>query len=112
METNQAIASLAALAAASRLEVYRLLVRAGPDGMPAGRIAEALGLPASSLSFHLKELAHASLVMSRQDGRYVIYTANYATMNDLIQYLTENCCQGEPCLPALATGCESCGDQP
>ncbi|MDF3885062.1 ArsR/SmtB family transcription factor [Cupriavidus basilensis] len=111
METNKAISALAALAAGSRLEVYRLLVRVGPEGIPAGRIAEATGIPPSSLSFHLKELTHAGLAVSRQDGRFVIYSANYATMNDLIGYLTENCCQGDACAPAMAGDCEACGEK-
>ncbi len=111
METKKAIAALAALAASSRLEVYRLLVRAGIEGSPAGRIAEATGIPPSSLSFHLKELTHAGLAVPRQDGRFVIYTANYATMNDLIGYLTENCCRGDACAPAVAGDCDSCGEK-
>ncbi len=97
MENNSAVAALAALAQASRLAVFRLLVEAGPEGLPAGRIGERLGVPASSLSFHLKELSRAGLVRSDQRGRYVIYSANFEAMNDLIAFLTENCCGGEPC---------------
>jgi DNA-binding transcriptional ArsR family regulator len=111
METNQAIVALAALAASSRLEVYRLLVRAGPEGMSAGRIAEATNTPPSSLSFHLKELAHSGLVTSRQESRFVIYSANYATMNGLIAFLTENCCRGKPCAVVPASECTTCGDK-
>jgi DNA-binding transcriptional ArsR family regulator len=98
-------------AASSRLEVYRLLVRAGPEGMSAGRIAEATNTPPSSLSFHLKELAHSGLVTSRQESRFVIYSANYATMNGLIAFLTENCCQGKPCAVVPASECTTCGDK-
>ena len=99
MDTKPAISALAALAQESRLATYRLLVQAGPAGMSATKIAEALSLPPSSLSFHLKELSHAGLVTSRQDGRFVIYSANYETMNALLGFLTENCCGGNPCSP-------------
>lgn len=97
MENKPAVAALVALAHESRLQIFRQLVQVGPAGMPAGKIAEALGIPASSLSFHLKELSHAAMVMSRQEGRSVIYSANFETMNALLGFLTENCCQGEPC---------------
>ncbi|CAG9175036.1 helix-turn-helix transcriptional regulator [Cupriavidus respiraculi] len=103
MKTDQALHALAALAHAIRLSVFRLLVQAGPDGMPAGRIAELMRMPASSLSFHLKELHRAGLLASRQDGRSIIYMARYETMNDLLAYLTDNCCGGNPCSPV--TGC-------
>ena len=96
METKTAVTALAALAQETRLGIFRALVRAGQDGLPAGAIAEAVGAPASTLSFHLKELANASLVKSRQDGRFVFYTADYPAMSELIAYLTENCCQGMP----------------
>lgn len=100
METKQALAALAALAQDSRLAVFRLLVQAGPDGgMVASKIAEALGLPASSLSFHLKELSHANLINPRQDGRFIFYTAEFDTMNALLAFLTENCCGGQACEP-------------
>ena len=97
METTDAIGALAALAQDSRLAVFRLLVQAGPDGMAASKIAERLALPSSSLSFHLKELAHARLVTSRQDGRFVIYSAQFTTMNALIAFLTDSCCSGVAC---------------
>jgi ArsR family transcriptional regulator len=100
METYQTIIALAALAHESRLAIFRALVQAGPEGMPAGQIATRLDIAPSSLSFHLKELAHAQLVTSRQEGRFVIYCANFATMNGLLAYLTENCCGGNPCSPA------------
>jgi len=100
MDTKAAIAALAALAQESRLATYRLLVQAGPTGMAASKIAEALGMPASSLSFHLKELSHAGLITPRQEGRFIIYAAQFDTMNALLAYLTENCCGGNPCTPA------------
>ena len=101
METKNAVAALAALAQESRLAVFRLLVQAGPEGLPAGKVSEALAIPPSSLSFHLKELTHAGMVSSRQEGRFVIYQANYDAATALIAFLTENCCQGSgaPCMP-------------
>ena len=99
METDHALGALAALAHPVRLSVFRLLVQAGPAGLPAGRIAELMEMPASSLSFHLKELHRAGLLSSRQDGRSIIYTAHFDTMNALLGYLTENCCSGNPCSP-------------
>ncbi|WP_454763121.1 ArsR/SmtB family transcription factor [Cupriavidus campinensis] len=99
MESSKVIEALAALAHGSRLAVFRALVQAGPEGMPAGQIAALLEVPASSLSFHLKELHRAGLVNSRQVGRSVIYTARYETMNDLVGFLTANCCGGNPCGP-------------
>ncbi|VVE03602.1 ArsR/SmtB family transcription factor [Pandoraea terrigena] len=100
METNNALEALAALAHSVRLTVFRLLMQAGPEGLPAGRIAELMDMPASSLSFHLKELHHAGLLASRQEGRSIIYMARFETMNALLGYLTENCCGGVPCTPA------------
>lgn len=102
MEIKQTIAALSALAHESRLAVFRALVQAGPEGLAAGQIAALLDVAPSSLSFHLKELAHAQLVSSRQEGRFVFYVANFATMNGLITYLTENCCGGNPCAPSSA----------
>lgn len=100
METKAALLALAALAQDARLRVFRTLVQAGPEGLAAGKIAELAALPPSSLSFHLKELVHAELIESRPEGRFVIYSARFATMNALIGYLTENCCGGNPCGPA------------
>ena len=100
METRQAISALGALAQESRLAVFRLLVRTGPAGMAASKIAEQVGIPPSSLSFHLKELAHAGLVTPRQEGRFVIYAANFDAMNALMDFLTDSCCGGNPCSPA------------
>jgi len=101
METLQAIDALAALAQPSRLEAFRLLVQAGPKGMAAGAIGEALELPPATLSFHLAHLARAGLARSRQEGRYVIYSADFASMNQLVGYLTENCCGGASCGPSI-----------
>ena len=99
METKAAIGALAALAQESRLAVFRLLVQVGPEGMAATKIADQLGLPSSSLSFHLKELTHAGLIVPRQDGRFIIYSADFTTMNALVGFLTESCCGGNPCTP-------------
>ncbi|TCS71734.1 ArsR family transcriptional regulator [Sulfuritortus calidifontis] len=99
MEIKQTVQRLAALAQENRLAIFRLLVQAGEDGLAAGRIAETLNLAPATLSFHLKELAHAGLVQSRQEGRFIYYSADYAAMNALIATLTENCCGGTPCLP-------------
>ena len=97
LTSTAAIAALAALAQESRLAVFRLLVQAGPEGMAATKIAEALAIAPSSLSFHLKELAHANLVTASKAGRSIIYSANYAGMNGLLAFLTENCCAGALC---------------
>ncbi|MBB5505479.1 ArsR/SmtB family transcription factor [Paraburkholderia atlantica] len=97
MNSNLAVRALGALAHDSRLAIFRLLVVAGPEGMPAGEIAQQLGMASSSLSFHLKDLSQAELVKPRQDGRFVIYTANFDAMTDLIGFLTENCCAGASC---------------
>jgi len=99
METSNVITALAALAQESRLAVYRLLVQAGPQGLAASQIAERLDIPPSSLSFHLKELTHAGLTVQTKAGRSLIYAANFATMNDLVGFLTENCCAGQACGP-------------
>jgi ArsR family transcriptional regulator, arsenate/arsenite/antimonite-responsive transcriptional repressor len=102
MEKQIALAALAALAQDNRLDVFRLLVQAGPDGMPAGRVAEELGLAPNTLTFHFDRLRDAGLVTVRREGRSMIYTARFETMNGLLAYLTENCCQGaaEACAPA------------
>lgn len=104
METAQALDALAALAHGIRLAVFRALVQAGPNGLSAGRIAELMQMPASSLSFHLKELHRAGLLASRQQGRSVIYSARFETMNELLAYLTDNCCGGNPCSPVTVCG--------
>ena len=102
MKTQNAVAALAALAQDNRLDVFRLLVQAGPDGMPAGRVAEALDLAPNTLTFHFDRLRLAGLVTVRREGRSMIYAARFETMNDLLAFLTENCCQGanETCAPA------------
>jgi ArsR family transcriptional regulator len=102
MKKHQALAALAALAQDNRLDVFRLLVEAGPDGMPAGRVAGALKLAPNTLTFHFDRLRDAGLVTVRREGRSMIYAARYETMNALLGYLTENCCQGraDQCMPA------------
>jgi ArsR family transcriptional regulator, arsenate/arsenite/antimonite-responsive transcriptional repressor len=104
MERSDAIAALAALAQDHRLETYRLLVQAGPDGLPAGEVAATIGLPPNTLTFHFDRLRQAGLVTVRREGRQMIYAARYDTMNALLGYLTENCCKGAPtaCAPAMA----------
>ncbi|MFC5550422.1 ArsR/SmtB family transcription factor [Massilia aerilata] len=106
MENKGAVAALAALAQESRLAAFRLLVQAGPGGLAASRIAEALGMPPSSLSFHLKELSNANLIVPRQEGRFIIYAAQFDAMHALLGFLTENCCGGKPCTPAGNRACE------
>ena len=91
-----AIAALAALAQETRLDIFRLLVEAGVDGIPAGQIGGTLGLPSATLSFHLNQLKHAHLVTFRRESRSLIYKAEYPVMIELLAYLTENCCQGDP----------------
>ncbi len=92
--------ALSALAQETRLGIYRLLVEAGPEGMAAGRIAEKMELPPATLSFHLAHLARTGLARSRQEGRFVIYSADFQNMNALVGYLTENCCGGRSCAPS------------
>jgi DNA-binding transcriptional ArsR family regulator len=104
MEKIDAVAALAALAQDSRLDVFRLLVQAGPEGMPAGEIAASLKLAPNTLTFHFDRLRSAGLVTVRRDGRSMIYAARFDTMNALLAFLTENCCQGAPeaCAPVVA----------
>jgi DNA-binding transcriptional ArsR family regulator len=101
MKRSDALAALAALAQDNRLDIFRLLVEAGRDGMPAGAVADALDLAPNTLTFHFDRLRDAGLVTVRRDGRSMIYTARYESMNALIAFLTENCCRGRPeeCLP-------------
>jgi ArsR family transcriptional regulator, arsenate/arsenite/antimonite-responsive transcriptional repressor len=102
MKTKQVIDALGALAHEYRLRAYRLLVEAGPDGLNAGTIAQRLGLAPSSLTFHLQGLQRAGLITQTRDSRQLIYAADFAAMNGLVGYLTENCCGGEDCAPACA----------
>lgn len=105
MKASAAVQTLAALAQKTRLEVFRLLVQRGPEGLAAGEIGECLGLPSPTLSFHLNQLRFAGLVGSRRQSRSIIYHANYKTMGDLLAYLTQNCCGGRPelCAPLADT---------
>jgi len=105
MEINDAVSALSGLAQETRLQAFRLLVQAGPAGLPAGRIGEALGLPGATLSFHLANLKRAGLVQSRREGRSLIYTADFDAMGRLIEYLLEDCCGGQACLPAGTSAC-------
>ena len=96
MKPSQVVKSLAALAQPTRLAMYRLLVARGPEGMAAGQVAAKLKVSPATLSFHFKTLSHAGLLDNRQDGRFVYYAANFAAMNGMVAYLTENCCGGNP----------------
>jgi ArsR family transcriptional regulator len=105
MEQSDAVAALAALAQDNRLDVYRLLVQAGSAGMPAGNVASALKLAPNTLTFHFDRLRQAGLVTVRREGRSMIYAARYDVMNDLLGYLTENCCEGRECPPTRRRTC-------
>ena len=106
MEKLDAVAGLAALAQENRLEVFRLLVQSGPDGMSAGEIADTLGIAPNTLTFHFDRLRMAGLISVRREGRSMIYAARYETMNALLGYLTDNCCRGAPQKCAPARRCE------
>jgi ArsR family transcriptional regulator len=105
MNEAEIIRALAALAQPHRLQVFRALVVAGPGGMTPGILAEQLALPAATLSFHLKELMNAALISQQRAGRNLIYRAEFRRMDSLLAYLTDNCCQGEPCLETPVTAC-------
>jgi DNA-binding transcriptional ArsR family regulator len=107
MKKSAVIGALGALAQETRLDIFRLLVQKGPEGLPAGDIATRLGQPSPTMSFHLNQLRFAGLVSSRRESRSIIYSANFKAMSDLLAYLTENCCGGRPelCSPAAAPGC-------
>ncbi len=105
MEEDDVVRSLAALGQPHRLKIFRALVVAGPAGLTPGVMAEGLGIPAATLSFHLKELVNAGLVTQARASRNLIYRAAYERMNKLLGYLTENCCQGEECLDPAASAC-------
>lgn len=113
MEESSAISALAALAHAGRLSAFRLLVRAGPQGLPAGEIARRLGVLPNTLSASLNLLSHAGLVGSRREGRSIVYTAEYRRMSELLAYLMEDCCQGRPevCGPAVARLASCCSTE-
>ena len=108
MEEQAAVASLAALAQAMRLRIFRAFVGAGPQGLTPGTLTAALGVPASTLSFHLKELMHANLVSQERDGRSLIYRPAIEQMNDLLAYLTAHCCQGAACDLVPSAACTNC----
>ncbi len=105
MKADRAVAALGAIAHDHRLAIFRMLVERGPDGLPAGLIADRLDVPPSSLTFHLQQLLHAGLVTQRRLGRQLIYAADYAAMNGLVAYLTENCC-GREAAAACAPACK------
>ena len=105
MKCSDALLPLGALAHESRLQVFRLLVVAGPAGLTPGDVAQQLGLPGATLSFHLKELAHAGLVSQDRAGRNLIYRASFEQMNSLLAFLTANCCQGAPCVASSPDNC-------
>lgn len=108
MDEAAAVAALAALAQEARLRVFRALVGAGPEGMTPGALSALLEVPASTLSFHLKELVHAGLVSAERDGRNLIYRPALARMNELLDYLTAHCCQGQSCKPVAVRRRTSC----
>ncbi len=109
MKKADAVAALAALAQDNRLDVFRLLVRAGPEGMPAGQVADALDLAPNTLTFHFDRLRGAGLVTVRREGRSMVYAARFEAMNGLLGFLTENCCEGaaEKCAPAVCKPAKS-----
>jgi len=108
MTESDVVRSLAALAQESRLRVFRALVVAGPQGLTPGELVAPSGVSANTLSFHLKELSHAGLVTQERQGRNLIYRAAFGAMNELLAYLTDHCCQGQPCLSAAVSSCD-CG---
>jgi DNA-binding transcriptional ArsR family regulator len=110
MEIKAAVTSLAALAQETRLSIYRLLVEAGPDGVSPGRLGEKLKVPGATLSFHLKELARAGLVSTRQEKQFIYYAVDFGRMAELMTFLSENCCQGMPraCLAEVASALGNC----
>ena len=112
MDQKRAIAALGALAQETRLELFRLLVTCGLQGLPAGVIAERIGVLPSSLSFHLQQLVHAGLIMQRRLSRHLIYSAEYGTMNALLAYLTENCCGRDAVCAAVCDPAADCANAP
>ena len=114
MNIKEAVAALGSLAQETRLATYRMLVEAGPEGIPAGQIAEELNVAPAALSFHLKELSHARLVTSRSEGRFIYYFADFERMAALMTYMTQNCCRGMPqeCLTVMETALSECCPPP
>lgn len=110
MEIKTAVTALGALAQETRLSIYRMLVEAGPEGVAAGRIGEALEVPGATLSFHLKELARAGLVSAKQEKQFIYYAADFERMAELMTFLTQNCCRGMPqeCLTVVETALGRC----
>ncbi len=108
MNENTAVRALAALAQTSRLQVFRKLIEAGPEGCTPTQLSESLDIAPSSLSFHLKELTNAGLLTQERDGRKLIYRPAIEVMNDLVGFLTDNCCRGAPCGLVAAQGCSTC----
>ncbi len=108
MNETDVVKALGALAQETRLRLFRLLVVAGQAGLTPGNIAETLGVAPAALSFHLKELSHAGLVSTEREGRHIVYRAEFAAMNQLLVFLSAECCQGEPCLDIQNTACVSC----
>ena len=110
MKLKEAVAALCSLAQETRLATYRVLVEAGPEGMPAGQIAEVLNVAPAALSFHLKELSHTKLVSSRPEGRFIYYSADFERMAALMTFMTQNCCRGMPqeCLTVMETALSEC----
>ncbi len=105
MDNSTATVRLAALAQETRLSIFRALVQAGPEGLNPGTLAEKLGLAQATLSFHLKELRNAGMIQARQESRYIFYSADFAAMNELLGFLTENCCGGDTSACVLPTNC-------
>ncbi len=108
MNESDAVCAMGALAQETRLRVFRLLIAASPAGLTPGHLSEAVGIAPTALSFHLKELSHAGLISSEHDGRYLVYRASIAQMNDLLGFLTAHCCQGAACLETTQLSCDGC----
>lgn len=105
MKLNSAVKALAALAQETRLSIFRILVQSGETGLSAGQIAKTLSIPNATLSFHLKELSNAGLITARQESRFIYYAANFTAMNELLGFLTENCCAGHSCGELVMVSC-------
>lgn len=112
MNRSRSLKALGALAQATRLDAFRLLVQAGPDGLAAGDLAARLGISPPALSFHLRGLEHAGLIRARQQGRFIYYSADYAAMQSLVEFLTENCCSGAACAAVQVPGRKATARRP